>query len=192
MKTPIVLLIVLVVVASVAWADQSPSTQPSKPDAKTQAAFENYKKLAGQWRGKSTKGWDELLDIKIIAGGTCVLETSEFAHGKDPQNAMATVYHLDGTNLMLTHYCMAKNQPRLRATQIDETGKNIIFEFLDGTGMASRDVGHMDKVKVRFVDDDHFKSQWTFYAKGKEQWMEEVTYERVTGPATQPSEGGAR
>jgi hypothetical protein len=93
---------------------------------------------------------------------------------------MVTMYHLDGPDLLLTHYCMAKNQPRLKATEISDDGKTILFTFLDGTNMASRDVGHMDKVRIQFGDtDNEYKSQWTFYAKGKEQWMEAITYMRV-------------
>lgn len=41
-----------------------------------------------------------------------------------------------------------------------------------------RDKGHMDKVVIRLVDDDHFTSQWTWYQAGKEQWLEEIRYER--------------
>jgi len=107
------------------------------------------------------------------------MEESAFAHGEDPSNNMLTVYHMDGENLMLTHYCMAKNQPRLRANTISADGKQITFEFLDGTNLASRDVGHMDKVVIHLDSPDTYRSQWTFYAKGKEQWMEEITYKRV-------------
>ena len=169
--------LVLVSLLALVGAEQAPSTQPAKPDSKTLAAFENLKALAGQWEGQSTKGWTEVLDIDVIAAGTCVLETSRFAHGDG--DGMATMFHLDGPHLMLTHYCMAKNQPRLRAAEISDDGKQILFTFLDGTNLASRDVGHMDKVKIQFQDSDHFRSQWTFYANGQEKWMEEIVCTRV-------------
>lgn len=164
-------------IVSSAWAE--PATQPTKPDAKTQAIYDNIKALAGQWEGKSTKGWTEILDIDVIAGGSCVMERSRFAHGNEPQSGMATMYYLDGANLLLTHYCMAQNQPRLKATEISDDGKQVTFTFLDGTGMSSRDVGHMDKVRINFEDDNHFNSQWTFYANGQEKWMEAIKYARV-------------
>jgi hypothetical protein len=175
------IVLTLLIVGS-AWTE--PTSKPSKPDVKTLAAYDRIKAMAGQWEGKSSKGWTEILDIEIIAGGSCVMEKSRFAHGESPDSGMATMYHLDGPDLLLTHYCMAKNQPRLKATEISDDGKTLLFTFLDGTNMASRDVGHMDKVRMNFEDNDHYKSQWTFYQDGKEKWMEAIEYKRIDKPAT--------
>ena len=164
--------------------------KPAAKDTPARRAFERFKSLAGTWEGKSSKGWTEVLRVRPIAGGSCVMEESEFAHGTDPQNAMVTMYHLDGDHLMLTHYCMAKNQPRLRATEISDDGLTLTFTYHDATGMASRDVGHMDKVVFRFDGNDpnRYRSQWTFYKDGQERWMEDITFERKDAPAptTQP------
>ena len=89
------------------------------------------------------------------------------------------MYHLDGERLMLTHYCVAKNQPRLLATSFSDNGKTVTFTFLDGTNLPSRDRGHMDKVIIRFVDNNHVISQWSWYQNGKESWMEEIQLERL-------------
>jgi hypothetical protein len=139
------------------------------------AAFERFKSLAGTWRGQSTRGWEDEVSIATIAGGSAVRHTSFEAH---PGEQMETLVHLDGDRLLLTHYCVARNQPRLVATSFAEGGRVVTFEFLDGTGMASRDVGHMDKVVVRFADADHWSSRWTWYANGQERWLEEIHYQR--------------
>src|SRR4051812_39060633 len=159
-------------------ADEKPASAPplAKPDQATLAAFEQFKQLDGAWEGKSTKGWTEKANYRTMAKGSCVLETSMEAH---PNETMATVYHLDGPHLMLTHYCMAQNQPRMRATEVSADGKTVTFTFLDGTNMATRDQGHMDKVLFKFIDNDHFTSKWTWYEKGQERWMEEIVYTRV-------------
>lgn len=140
----------------------------------SKALFEKLKTMDGDWSNKSTKGWEEVEHVQVIAGGSAIMATSFDAH---PNEHMATMIHLDGDRLLLTHYCMAKNQPRLVATSYD--GKSATFEFLDGTGMKSRDVGHMDKVVMKFIDDDHYTSQWTWYAKGAERWLEEIEHRRV-------------
>jgi hypothetical protein len=151
---------------------------PLLAESKTphELAFERMKALAGEWKGKSTRGWEERMTWRVIAGGSAVLVTSFDAH---PNETMATLFHLDGGKLMLTHYCVAKNQPRLVATDISEDGRRMVFTFRDATGIASRDAGHMDKAVYELVDDRRFTSQWTWYAKGKEQWMEKIECERA-------------
>ncbi len=52
---------------------------------------------------------------------------------------MVSAYHLDGRALILTHYCIAKNQPTLKADRFDTTTGEIQFEFLRGTNMAERE-----------------------------------------------------
>ena len=88
------------------------------------------------------------------------------------------MYHMDGDRLLLTHYCEAGNQPRLVASSIEDGARTVTFTFLDATNLPSRDHGHMDKAILRFLDDDHFSSRWTWYQDGEETWMEEIVYER--------------
>lgn len=144
--------------------------------ARAKAAFERFKTLEGQWLGRSTKGWEEKITFKVIAGGSAVHESSFDAH---PNETMVTVFHLDGERLLLTHYCVAKNQPRLQLTAVEDGGKKLTFTFLDATNLPSRNKGHMDKVVYRFLDDDHLTSQWTWYQDGKENWLEEIKLERL-------------
>jgi GH24 family phage-related lysozyme (muramidase) len=157
----------------------TPAAPPAIPAAR--AAFERFRALEGSWRGKSTKGWTDTAVFRTIAGGSVVTETSFDAH---PGETMLTAYHLDGDRLLLTHYCVAQNQPRLVASTIEEGGGTVTFTFLDGTNLPSRDRGHMDKAVFRFEDADHFTSRWTWYQDGTERWMEEIRMERVrTAPA---------
>lgn len=139
--------------------------------ATTNGVFERLKTLEGTWIGRSTKGWTEEVTYKVIAGGSVVMSLSFDAH---PGEQMVTMYHLDGERLLLTHYCVAKNQPRLMATSVEENGRKVTFTFLDGTGMKSRDAGHMDSLVMQFHDNDRFTSQWTWYQDGASSWMEEI------------------
>ena len=141
-----------------------------------ETAFERLKSLEGAWIGKSTRGWTDRKTYRVIAGGSVVMSTAFDSH---PGETMASMFHLDRGRLMITHYCVAKNQPRLVASDISPDAKTITFTFHDGTGMASRDQGHMDKLVMTFPDSDHFTSHWTWYQKGKEEWMEKIEHERV-------------
>lgn len=138
--------------------------------------FERLKKLEGKWKGKSTKGWEEEVSYRVIAAGSVIVANSFDAH---PNETMMTMYHMDGDKLMLTHYCVAKNQPRLVATSFSEDGNTITFTFKDATNIPSRDKGHMDKLILKFTDQNNFTSQWTWYQNGKENWMEEIKMKRI-------------
>jgi hypothetical protein len=138
--------------------------------------FQQFHELAGTWVGKSTRGWEEEVTIRSIAGGSVVEVSSFDAH---PGEEMRTLMHMDGERLVLTHYCVAQNQPRLAATSIEDGGRTITFTFQDATNLPSRDKGHMDKAVYRFHEDGHFSSRWTWYQDGEERWMEEIQYRRV-------------
>ena len=149
-----------------------PGTTPMAAQAeKARAAFNRFKALEGTWRGESTRGWSEELRYRVIAGGSVVMETSFDAH---PGETMATMFYLNGGELELTHYCVARNQPRLRATAFDNGGRTVTFTFVDGGNLPSRDRGHMDKAVFRFEDADHVSSRWTWYQAGEERWMENI------------------
>ncbi|MGH7495117.1 MAG: hypothetical protein ACREOO_22325 [bacterium] len=143
--------------------------------AMAKSVFERFKKLEGKWKGRSTKGWEEVVNFKTIARGSVVVENSFDAH---PNETMMTMFYLDGDRLMLTHYCVAGSQPRLVATAFEDEAKAITFTFLDATNLKSRDQGHMDKAVFRFADENNFTTQWTWYQNGKESWMEEIRMAR--------------
>ena len=149
------------------------------------AAYERFKNLAGEWVGKSTKGWTNRKTVSVIARDSAVMNVS---HGSHPGETMVTMIHMDGEQLMLTHYCVARNQPRLQATSVEDEGRRLTFSFRDGTNLPSRDKGHMDKVIFQFKDDDHYTSQWTWYQDGQESWMEQIVYERVADEPTSAAE----
>ncbi len=60
--------------------------------------------------------------FKLLSGGSAVRET--MFPGTDHE--MTNMYHLDGHDLVLTHYCAEGNQSRMRAKP---GGKNNVLEF---------------------------------------------------------------
>ena len=49
--------------------------------------------------------------IKVTAGGSAVHETLFPGSAHE----MVSVYHLDGADLVMTHFCALGNQPRMKA-----------------------------------------------------------------------------
>jgi hypothetical protein len=124
------------------------------------ASLDTLKGLAGQWQVKDPSGKQQIITWKVISGGSAVMETMQ-------EESMVTMYHVDKSRLMLTHYCAAQNQPRMQA-QVSDDGKTFTFDFLDATNLASPADGHMHKMVLTIQDKDHFTEQWFFSQGGKD------------------------
>jgi hypothetical protein len=136
--------------------------------------------LAGDWTG--------MLEWSGARTGTGTLKASYYVTGNGSavvENLimggvpmMTSVYHADGEDLRMTHYCAAKNQPRLKATRID-TAKGIYdFAFVDATNMMSSDAGHVHRVELRLKDANHIVLTFVFEAAGA-QSRERIELNRV-------------
>ena len=140
-------------------------------------AFEQLKSLAGTWQAESTAGWAEPVTFEVLARGSAVMSRTAFKDA--PDRTMVTVFTLDGDRLVLTHYCEARNQPHLAATEISADATSVRFEFVRGGNLPSRDHGHMDQAVYEFAGPDEFSSRWTWYQDGDETWGEEISYRRI-------------
>lgn len=99
---------------------------------------------------------------KVVSGGSAVM--SEIMV---PNEDMISMIHLDGPNrLLLTHYCGAGNQPRMQA-DISPDGKTITFNYVDATNLSSPDAGHMTRMVLTMLDDNHHTEEWIFNDHGK-------------------------
>jgi len=146
---------------------------PKTEQSSDAAAFARLKTLVGEWEANTQMGKAHL-SYELIVGGTALVEKET----GEKMPAMLTVYHLDGDRLVLTHYCMAGNQPRMRARAFDVESGKLEFEFLDATNLAAGG-GHMHSAKIHFVDTDHLKTEWAFYENGAQKFTESAEYTRV-------------
>jgi hypothetical protein len=98
----------------------------------------------------------------VIAGGSVVLERFTEPGGAE----MLTAYHLDGDKLVLTHYCMAGNEPHMVAERFDAGSGELSFAFAGGANIAA-ETGHMHDAAFRLVSNDRFDAKWDFVEGGK-------------------------
>ena len=141
------------------------------------AAFDQLKALVGHWETEQTNMQKASLDLELTSGGTALLEKFHMVDQGKPVE-MITLYYLDGDRLKMTHYCMAGNQPTMRATYAPET-KTLTFDFESATNLKTPNDGHMHHAVYTFIDNDHFKTRWTFQRGQKDAFTEDVTYVRV-------------
>jgi len=129
------------------------------------AALERFKALAGDWvaaeDGEMVKKGDLVSRYAVTAAGSAVIETIF----PGSPHEMVTVYHADGSELVLTHYCMEGNQPRMRAR--DTSGSRFDFAFDGGTNIDPRKDRHMNSASLEFVGADEIRTVWTELADGK-------------------------
>ena len=132
--------------------------------AKTLPEFETMKSLVGEWKGTSADKKPATVTYTLVSDNSALME--KLAMGGESE--MVTMYHPDGDHLMMTHYCSAHNQPRMLSQTVARGSKTITFDFLDITNLSAPDAGHMKKLVVTFVDEDHFTQEWTWREGEKE------------------------
>ncbi len=160
-KSPRTMLLLIFLATALTASSASAQTAAEK-------AFSNIKSMPGTWQGKTDDGRSVQVTFRTVSGGSAVM--SEIM-GEGPED-MISMFHLDGANkLLLTHYCGAGNQPRMQAS-ISPDGKTITFNYFDATNLATPDAGHMQKMVLTLLDENHHTEEWTFADHGKE--MKEV------------------
>jgi hypothetical protein len=135
---------------------------PKAPPAEAKAAspaFEKFKGLAGEWvaaeDGEMARKGDLVARYALTAGGSAVVETVF----PGSSHEMVTVYHADGPDIVLTHYCVEGNQPRMRARAAG--GSRFDFEFDGGGNIDPRRDRHMHSATLELLGADEIRTVWT-------------------------------
>ena len=156
---PLALLLVGVGVLSVAVADADDAA------AKKESGLDRLKRLEGTWVqvGEDGAPTDTIVSrARITSGGSAIVE--EIFPGSEHE--MLTVYHLDGNDVLLTHYCALGNAPRMKLQSSDDPE---VWTFVcdgHGTNLAETDP-HMHAGTFTWDGADRFHGAWTMHAGGK-------------------------
>jgi hypothetical protein len=126
--------------------------------------LDRLRALAGDWEGTGMNGKPVHITYTVTAAGSVVMEAID--PGTD--HSMITMYHKDGDRLMMTHYCAAGNQPRMRAEKTAADARTIRFAMVDATNLAKPTDGHMVRLALTMDDDTHLTQEWTFRNEGKD------------------------
>ena len=135
-----------------AYCDDKSGKLPPPP---TNSGLEKMKKLAGTWLAadKDGKPTDQVVSIiKVTAGGSAVHET--LFPGQPHE--MVSIYTVDGPDLVMTHYCVLGNQPRMKADP-KSPANQISFQFAGGSNLDPKKDKHMHAATLTIVDDGHIE-----------------------------------
>jgi len=149
------------------------SPAPTRTDGiDAAAAFDRMKTLTGEWQADTKMGKSHL-SYELIGHGTALVERESFGGMQ-----MMTVYHMDGDRLLLRHYCMAGNQPRMTAAAYDAATGEIQFKFLDASNLKDPNGAHMHNATIR-VGDARMVQDWQFYENERLKETHSAEYTRV-------------
>jgi len=147
--------------------------------------FEQMLKLEGDWEGSyewtdgRTGTGDLRVRYRVTGAGSALVEDLLNADGVA---TMSTVYHLDGADLRMTHYCAARNQPRLKSSLFAEAPPAAEFELVDVTGMTT--FGSVRAFRIEIVDADHLNLRFTFGGNPKTSGIEHIRLTRANAANT--------
>lgn len=136
------------------------ATQPA-----VHPGLEKLTKLVGTWvaADKDNQPTDQVVSvIKLTAGGSAVHET--LFPGQPHE--MVSIYTVDGDDLVMTHYCMLGNQPRMKADP-KSPANQIRFVFAGGSNLNPQKDKHMHGATLTIVDADHIQIEGEGWENGK-------------------------
>ncbi len=136
----------------------------ARAESSAEKSYGQLKTLAGSWTGTNSAGGRLDVSFRETSAGSALL--NEVHVGKADAEDMISMFHLDGSRLMLTHYCTAGNQPRM-VGHASPDGRTITFNFLDATNLPNQEDGHMWRVVISMIDSNHHTETWVYLDHGK-------------------------
>ena len=114
--------------------------------------------------GTAPGGSRGTVSVKTKAAGIAVVHT--YAQGTPGE--METIFHMDGDQLLLTHYCALQNAPVLKFVKSNKPGE-LKFEFLGGTNFDPKVDAHLHESTFQIIDKDTIEQRSTVFANDKAQ-----------------------
>ena len=134
----------------------------------SEGAFQIFKSLQGKWAIHS-KGKTLAMIMSYEVGSKGSIVTEQF--GKE-----LSVIYRDGENLVMTHFCNAGNEPRLRLT--DSEPGLLEFRMFDITNLKNTDAAHVQKIIYRIIDHQQINLQ-IVWQEGRSQTTERYLLTRI-------------
>ncbi len=144
-------------------ADDAPATQPSSPPkltivsaaskARAAAMLGKVGSLVGQWdlvkeNGKVADHAGSIVFAKT-SGGTAVREIML----PGTKFEMTNLYHMNGPDMVCTHYCAAGNQPRMICTDPAADGTSFTFRLESATNVVDESQSVMAELTLKVSAD---------------------------------------
>jgi hypothetical protein len=152
--------------AADAKSANKPVANPETVVYDADSAFAFLTSMAGTWQrtgGNHDYGTKSPLSTFRVSGaGSSVVETIM----PDDPNEMISVYHMDGKDLLLTHYCALHNAPVMKFEKTNKPGV-IKFVFKGGTNFDPKVDTHIHEGYFKIENDKTIKATFVAFSEGK-------------------------
>ena len=135
----------------------------------SERAFATFKSLNGRWAIESN-GKTLPIEMRYEVGSKESIVMEQF--GEE-----LSVIYLDGENLLMTHFCNAGNQPRLRLKKVSQPG-GLEFEMFDITNLKDASTPHVERIVYKIIDGRRMTLE-IFWKKGQSEESEKYTLSRI-------------
>lgn len=136
-----------------------------KASAENAKLLDIVKSLDGEWELVKMNGETPpeagVSTFKVASMGSSVREVMF----PGSQHEMTNMYHMNGGELMVTHYCGAGNQPRMRSVVVSPG--HIEFKTESVTNLDSMDTEYMGELMLDMADKNSLKQTWRSIKAGK-------------------------
>lgn len=131
-----------------------PATEAERADL-----LDSMKSLEGEWTTVDDSGNTLTAAVFAVSSNGSVVREVMFP---GQPHEMTNVYHMDGDTMVVTHYCAAGNQPRMRA-RADSDPTVIVFERDGVSNLTGSDQKYMGGLTLTRKDADTLVAHWTSY-----------------------------
>ena len=144
-------------------------SMPLPAQNNSERAFATFKSLNGRWAIESN-GKTLPIEMRYEVGSKESIVTEQF--GKE-----LSVIYLDGENLLMTHFCNAGNQPRLRLKEGGQPG-HFEFEMFDITNLKDASTPHVERIVYKIIDANRMTLE-IVWKNGQSSESEKYTLSRI-------------
>lgn len=137
---------------------------PDADESDAAKAFARLRGMEGTWVGPDADG-DGEPDVEIVYRPTSAGKAMHVTQFPGTEHEMVNLIHMDGEDLVLTHYCAMGNQPRMKVAKVEED--SIAFEFVGGTNLTPGEGMYMGAVTMTFDGPNKVHEEWKTYVEGK-------------------------
>lgn len=141
--------------------------------------YERIRRLEGVWLAVDARGVATTQVVSVFHVTANGHSVQEIMFPGTPQE-MVNMYHRDGDDVRMTHYCSGGNQSMLRLLATPRPDV-VQLEFAGITNAASFDDEHMHEAEFRWLGADRLQTTWRTFRDGR--LLETSTLEMVRRPA---------